>query len=107
MQAMEPQAGAAVAQPPENDELGAAKRPKRTYRAWAELLARTFKVDVLECPSCKGRMKLLAIVTQSESIVRHLAALGEPTDVPARSPSRGPPYWKSVVLRCKAFGEVA
>jgi len=35
------------------------------------------------------------------------SVLAEPTDVPARSPSLGPPYWKSVVLRRKAFGEVA
>jgi hypothetical protein len=85
--------------------------PTRTtngiYRAWADLLRRTFQVEVLECPRCKGRMKLLAIVTRSESIARYLAALGEPTDVPARSPSRGPPYWKSVALRRKALGEVA
>jgi hypothetical protein len=31
-----------------------------TYRPWAELLARTFAVDVLQC---KGRMKLLAVVS--------------------------------------------
>ena len=30
--------------------------------------------------------------------------IGEPTDIPARSPSRGPPYWKSTVLRRKASG---
>src|SRR5204863_6084371 len=32
-----------------------------TYRPWAELLRRTFAVDALECPKCKGRMKLLAL----------------------------------------------
>ncbi|WP_437575327.1 protein-glutamine glutaminase family protein [Sorangium sp. So ce887] len=31
------------------------------YRPWAELLRRTFALDVLECPACKGRMKLVAI----------------------------------------------
>jgi len=69
--------------------------PTRTtngiYRAWADLLRRTFQVEVLECPRCKGRMKLLAIVTRSESMARYLAALGEPTDVPARSPSHNRP----------------
>ncbi|MGK3959539.1 transposase [Sorangium sp. So ce118] len=28
----------------------------------AELLRRTFAIDVLECPACKGRMKLVAMV---------------------------------------------
>ena len=26
------------------------------YRAWAELLKRTFDIDVLDCPKCHGRM---------------------------------------------------
>ena len=52
-------------------------------------------------------MKLVAMVTEQASIQRFLAALGEATDVPARSPSRGPPYWKSRVLRRNALGDVA
>ena len=64
-------------------------------------------VDVLECPSCKGRMMLVAMVTEAQSIARYLTALGEPTTVPERSPSRGPPYWSSTVLRRKALGDVA
>ena len=78
--------------------------PKRsgTYWPWAELLKRTFALDVLACPSCGGRMRLLAMVTEARNIARYLAAIGEPTEAPARAPSRGPPFWKSVVLRRKA-----
>jgi hypothetical protein len=89
------------------------RRPKKkkesanTYRPWADLLRRTFAVDVLQCPGCSGRMKLLAMVTEHASIVRFLAALGEPTSVPVRSPARGPPYWRSTVLRKNALGHVA
>ena len=72
------------------------------YRAWAELLKRTFDIDVLECIKCHGRMKLIALVIDLQSAARHLAKIGEPTDLPARSKSRGPPYWKSTVLRRKA-----
>src|SRR6266446_4871751 len=28
--------------------------PAGTYRPWADLLRRTFAVDALECPKCKG-----------------------------------------------------
>ena len=49
-------------------------------------------------------MKLIAIVTDPGSVARYLEKIGEPTDIPARSPSRGPPYWKSTVLRRKAPG---
>ncbi|WP_437606557.1 hypothetical protein WMF20_37145 [Sorangium sp. So ce834] len=52
-------------------------------------------------------MKLVAMVTEPRNIVRFLCALGEPTDVPARSPNREPPYWKSTVVRRKALGDVA
>ncbi|WP_437312164.1 hypothetical protein [Sorangium sp. So ce388] len=45
------------------------------------------RITVLECPACKGRMKLVAMVTEPRNIARFLSALGEPTDVPARSPS--------------------
>ena len=78
---------------------------KSGYRPWAELLQRTFAVDVLTCPSCQGRMKLLAVVKNPVSIARYLAAAGELTEVPDRSPPRTPPYWKSQVLRRQALGD--
>jgi hypothetical protein len=81
--------------------------PRRVggYRPWAELLARTFAVDVLTCARCHGRMRLLAMVTALASVARYLAATGEATEVPRRSPGRGPPYWKSLVLRRQALGD--
>ena len=50
-------------------------------------------------PCCSGRMKLLALVTDPTSVARYLRGIGEPTDVPKRTPARGPPYWASRVLR--------
>ena len=50
-------------------------------------------------------MRLLAMVEDPANIARFLAAVGEATEVPPRSPPRGPPYWKSRVLRRKALGE--
>ena len=55
--------------------------------------------ETLACPSCGGTMKLLALLTDPKSITRYLRAIGQPTDAPERSPARGPPYWKSTVLR--------
>lgn len=85
--------------PPEN-AAPMPERPRRgAYRPWAELLKRTFGFDVLTCPCCGGSMKLLAIVTDPKSVARYLRGIGEPTDVPQRTPARGPPYWQSRVLR--------
>jgi hypothetical protein len=85
---------------------GESETPKRAagYRPWAKLLAHTFGVDLLVCPKCQGRLKLLAMVTDPASIARYLAAVGEATEVPRRSENRGPPYWKSRVLRRQALG---
>ena len=91
-----PQPAAEAAEPEPPKRMGG-------YRPWAELLARTFAVDVLACPRCQGRMKLLSLVTEPARIARYLAAAGEATEVPRRSPGRGPPYWKSRVLRRQAL----
>ena len=56
--------GCSACTAPPVDEPSPAKKTKggpNTYRAWADLLRRTFAIDVLECPTCKGRMKLVAI----------------------------------------------
>jgi len=62
---------------------------------------------MLACPRCDGRMRLLAMVTEPTSVGRYLRTLGEPTEAPARAAARGPPYWKSQVLRRAALGDEA
>ena len=96
--------------PPSAQAAAASDEPDRPshaggYRPWAELLARTFAVDVLACPTCQGRMKLLGLVKNPAIISRTLATVAEATEVPRRSPGRGPPYWKSRVLRRQALGD--
>jgi hypothetical protein len=49
-------------------------------------------------------MRLVAVLRNPARIARYLASTSEPTELPARSPSRGPPYWKSRVLRRMATG---
>jgi Putative transposase/FtsX-like permease family len=98
--------------PPPPQAADASARPDRpahagTYRPWAELLARTYAVDVLVCPTCQGRMKLLGLVKAPASIARYLATVGEATEVPRRLPGRGPLFWKSRVLRRHVLGDEA
>jgi hypothetical protein len=50
-------------------------------------------------------MRLVALVTDPKSTQRFLRRLGEPTEAPVREPARGPPYWKSRVLRRTASDE--
>jgi hypothetical protein len=90
--------------PPTTEAAGKGKKPAREgsrYRSWAELL-RTLGIDALECPSCQGRMRVLALVREAGEIRRFLRAQGEPTEPPQRSPARGPPYWSSRALRIRS-----
>ncbi|MBX3206000.1 MAG: transposase [Labilithrix sp.] len=76
------------------------RRPRRCrYRPWAELMMRTLAVDVLCCPRCSGRLRLVALMTEPKEIRSYLRALGDATEAPARSPARGPPFWASRALR--------
>jgi acyl-CoA synthetase (AMP-forming)/AMP-acid ligase II len=66
--------------------------------SWAELMKRVFAQDVLECPRCKGRMKLIATITNPIVIIAILGCVGlgarPPPLAPAR-PSPEPELWAS------------
>jgi hypothetical protein len=44
-------------------------------------------------------MKIVALVTDPDSVAGYLRHVGEPTLPPKLSPARGPPYYQSRVLR--------
>ena len=84
------------------------------YRPYAELMRRTFQIDVEICPNCDaeewlknhgGHLKLRALVIEAHNIERLLRHLGEPLQPPKRAPARDPPYFQTKVLRRK-FGEL-
>jgi len=51
-----------------------------------QVLKRTFGFDVPTCP-CWAEVKLLALVMDPTSVARYLRGIGEPTDVPKRTPA--------------------
>jgi len=53
---------------------------------WAELLKRVFELDVLACPRCGGRMRILVAINSSDAIQKILACLGLPTRAPTIAP---------------------
>jgi hypothetical protein len=59
--------------------------------SWAALMARTFGLDVLACPRCAGRLRLVALIEQSAVVARILNHLGLATEIPAPHPARSPP----------------
>ena len=65
--------------------------PRLPNRTWAELMQRSFGFDVLACPRCAGRLKLVALIQDGAVIQRILRHLGLPDVVPGMHPSRAPP----------------
>jgi hypothetical protein len=59
---------------------------------WADLLQRVFAVDVLACPNCGGRMRVIATIDDPwvvRRILTHLGLLSDPRPPPE------PPVWQA------------
>jgi hypothetical protein len=93
-----------AAPPAEKDSATAAHSPlppeserpsthRCRYRPYLELVARTFGDDLAACERCGGRMRLVALVRDQESIARFLRAIGEPVETPPLAPAHGPPFF--------------
>ena len=54
-------------------------------------MQRRFGFDVLACPRCGGRLRLIALIEEARVIQGILDHLGVPSAVPAARPSRAPP----------------
>jgi len=103
-----PPQSAQPAQSPHQPTGANCQRPathRSGYRPWAELMKRSFALDVETCPKCGGRMKLRALVTKPSRIERFLRHLGEPIEAPPLSAARDPPYFKTRAVR-RALGEL-
>jgi hypothetical protein len=61
-------------------------RPRRL--PFADLLHRTFEIDLHKCPRCDGRLKVLAVIMDPIEVARLCKHLGHPTEPPKMSPSR-------------------
>jgi hypothetical protein len=53
----------------------------------------SFAIDVLECPECGGRLRLLATIAHPPTIAAILRHLGLPGEVPAPTPARQAEWW--------------
>ena len=60
-------------------------------RRWAYLMQRAFGIDVLQCPRCGARMRVLAVILDPRAIRRILVHLRLPAAPPPITPARAPP----------------
>jgi hypothetical protein len=57
---------------------------------WATLLRRTFEIDVMRCPTCDGRLRVLGSVTEPGVVRLMLERLGMPSGAPRVARARDP-----------------
>ena len=55
--------------------------------AWAELMKRVWALDVLECPRCIGRMRVLAAIHHPDATRKILQCVGLPSRAPPIAPA--------------------
>ena len=75
----------AVSTIPETNN-GPAMTPAPRHWAWADLMRRAFDIDVLACPRCGGRLRLMATVEDPDAVRAILAALAESRGIAGRAP---------------------
>jgi hypothetical protein len=70
------------------------KKERSEYPAqakWAELLKRSFAIEILKCDKCGGKMKLVSIIQDPVVAKRILEAIGLSAEVPLKAAPRAPP----------------
>jgi hypothetical protein len=70
--------------------LSCGKRWSRCDCGGPSSLRRTFDVDVMECPKCKGSLRFVESLTDTDSARRILERLGLPTESPRLVRARDP-----------------
>jgi hypothetical protein len=67
-------------------------KPKRSKKprnySWAQLLKRVFEVDVLICPRCGSKMRVLCAIHPPDAIQKILTCLGLPSRAPPIAPAQ-------------------
>ena len=73
-------------------EAAGPAKPSSHRIDWATLLRRVWDLDVLRCPGCDGRMRMIAAIEDRTAIVKILEHLGVPTELPRMTRSRDGPW---------------
>ena len=66
-------------------------------------MARTFNFNMETCPSCGGKMRIAAAITDPASIKKYLDGVGLPSDLPEIRPARPPPQEHFEYDDCQVF----
>ena len=82
---------ASTAESCEHRNLAEEQSPRPRNYTWSQLMARVFALDVLECPRCGSRMRILAAIEDPVVARKILDSLGLPSRPPPVAPARRNP----------------
>jgi len=84
-----PASAAAAAPPREENKRGGVPDDVslRRRHAWADLMRRVFALDVLQCPRCGDRLRILAAIHPPETTRAILECVGLPSRAPPLAPA--------------------
>ena len=77
----------------DGDDTRDCSHVSRSWTPWAVLMRRVFAVDVLECPKCGGKMKILATIHPPEATTAILESLALSPRAPPMAPA--PPRYSA------------
>ena len=72
---------------PKSGSVKSSSKGRKNY-SWAQLMMRVFELDVLACPRCGGRMRILCAIHPPDAIQKILGCLGLPTRAPPIAPAK-------------------
>jgi hypothetical protein len=70
------------------EEPSAGQAPRPRYLSWGELMRRVFAIDVLECPRCGARMRILAAIHAPKATRAILECVELQSRAPPIAPAR-------------------
>jgi len=76
---------------PDEEELHKTRGQSKNRLLWSALLARTFGLNLELCPNCGKKMRIVAALTDRDSVRRYLEGVGLSADIPSLAPARAPP----------------
>ena len=77
-----------VATPVDQPEVEPSRKPSLT---WAQCIKRVYEINPLECPKCKGTMRVVAFLQDEVEISKIMGHLGIPKFKPPPKLPRAPP----------------
>jgi hypothetical protein len=89
-----------------------AAQAARVRSTWARLIHKAYEVDPLECPRCKGPVRVIALIDDAAVIRKILSHLGLWAPQPARGrqpgqPAHEPPVPSTPVLTYHPVPDIA